>query len=128
MTETKARPRVLVVDDEHVIADTLAIILNQAGFNASAIYTGNAAVDAARADKPDLIIADVVLTPGDPGGMNGIEAAIRIKEFLPGCKILLFSGQAATADLLDDARARGHEFDILAKPVHPQDLLAKLRA
>ena len=56
-----------------------------------------------------------------------IDAAINIRKFLPSCKILLFSGQAATADLLENARARGHQFEILAKPVHPQDLLAKLR-
>ena len=59
--------------------------------------------------------------------MNGIEAAIHIREFLPACKILLFSGQAATVDLLEDARVHGHEFEILAKPIHPGDLLAKLR-
>lgn len=122
MTGTSKRPRVLVVDDERVIADTLAIILNQAGFEASAVYTGNGAVDEARKIKPDLIISDVIMPD-----MNGIEAAIHIRDFLPGCKILLFSGQAATADLLESARAKGHEFEILAKPVHPQDLLAKLR-
>ena len=59
--------------------------------------------------------------------MNGIDAAINIRKFLPSCKILLFSGQAATAALLENARARGHQFEILKKPVHPQDLLAKLR-
>ena len=128
MTDPNGRPRALVVDDEHVIADTLAIILNQAGFNASAVYTGSDAVDLALTDKPDLIIADVVLNPDDPEGMNGIEAAIRIRESLPKCKVLLFSGQAATADLLENARLRGHEFEILAKPVHPSDLLAKLRS
>jgi CheY-like chemotaxis protein len=122
MTDNKAKPRVLVVDDEHVIADTLAIILNQAGFHASAAYTGNDAVDLARTEKPDLIISDVIMPD-----MNGIEAAIHIRGFLPSCKILLFSGQAATADLLENARMRGYEFEILAKPVHPQDLLAKLR-
>lgn len=122
MTDAKPKPRVLVVDDEHVIADTLAIILNQAGFNASAVYTGNEAVDKARSERPDLIISDVIMPD-----MNGIEAAIHIRAFLPACKILLFSGQAATADLLENARARGYEFQILAKPVHPQDLLAKLR-
>jgi CheY-like chemotaxis protein len=79
-------------------------------------------VDRARETKPDLIISDVIMPD-----MNGIEAAIRIRQALPGCKILLFSGQAATADLLEKARAQGHEFEILAKPVHPQDLLAKLR-
>ncbi|HSM87425.1 MAG TPA: response regulator [Candidatus Limnocylindrales bacterium] len=116
------RPRVLVVDDERVIADTLSIILNKNGFEASAVYTGAGAVDRARETSPDLVISDVIMPD-----MNGIEAAIRIREILPGCKILLFSGQAATADLLEKARAQGHEFEVLAKPVHPQDLLAKLK-
>jgi CheY-like chemotaxis protein len=122
MSEPKSKPKVLVVDDERVIADTLAIILNQAGFDASAVYTGNGAVEQAREIRPDLIISDVIMPD-----MNGIEAAINIRDFLPGCKILLFSGQAATANLLENARAQGHEFEILAKPVHPSDLLAKLR-
>jgi CheY-like chemotaxis protein len=104
-----------------VIADTLAIILNQNGFEASAVYTGTAAVDRARAGRLDLVISDVIMPD-----MNGIEAAIQIRQILPSCKILLFSGQAATADLLEKARAQGHEFEILAKPVHPQDLLARL--
>jgi CheY-like chemotaxis protein len=120
--ESRHKPKVLVVDDERVIADTLAIILNQHGFDALAVYTGTGAVEQARAIRPDLIISDVIMPD-----MNGIEAAIHIRKFLPECKILLFSGQAATADLLESARAQGHEFEILAKPVHPQDLLAKLR-
>lgn len=112
-----------MVDDEKVIADTLAIILNKAGFNATAAYTGSGAVEQARSERPDLVITDVIMPD-----MNGIEAAIHIREFLPNCKILLFSGQAATADLLDKARAKGYDFDVLSKPVHPQDLLAKLSA
>ena len=121
MTDKK-KPKVLVVDDERVIADTLAIILNQNGFAATAVYSGTGAIEQARAERPDLIISDVIMED-----MNGIDAAINIRQFLPSCKILLFSGQAATADLLENARARGHQFEILAKPVHPQDLLAKLR-
>ena len=117
------KPKVLVVDDEHVIADTLAIILNQSGFDASAVYSGTEAVERARKTTPDLVITDVFMPD-----LNGIQAAIQIRSFLPSCKILLFSGQAATADLLENARAEGHEFEILAKPVHPQDLLAKLRS
>jgi CheY-like chemotaxis protein len=120
MTASK-RPKVLVVDDEHVIADTLAIILNQHGYDASPVYTGTDAVEQARLLRPDLIICDVVMPQ-----MNGIEASILIRKFLPECKILLFSGQAATADLLDAARAQGHNFDIISKPCHPQDLLAKI--
>jgi CheY-like chemotaxis protein len=122
MTAPQSKPKVLVVDDERVIADTLSIILGQAGFDASAVYSGPAAVEKAVSFRPDLVISDVIM-----GDMNGIEAAIQIRKILPGCKILLFSGQAATADLLETARAQGHEFEILAKPVHPQDLLAKLK-
>jgi CheY-like chemotaxis protein len=122
MTENK-KPKVLVVDDERVIADTLAIILNQNGFAATAVYSGTGAIEKARSERPELIISDVIMED-----MNGIDAAISIRQFLPNCKILLFSGQAATADLLQNARARGYQFEILAKPVHPQDLLAKLRS
>ena len=116
------KPRVLVADDEQVIANTLAIILNQAGFEARAVFSGEKAVEALDSFQPDMLISDVIMT-----GMTGIEAAIIAREKLPKCKILLFSGQAATADLLEVARAQGHEFEILAKPVHPTDLLAKLR-
>jgi CheY-like chemotaxis protein len=122
MPGTGKKPRVLVADDERVIADTLAMILNQSGFAAEVAYSGEAAVEKARAWQPEMVISDVIM-----GGMNGIDAAIAIRALLPGVKILLFSGHAATADLLEKARARGYEFEILAKPVHPGDLLAKLR-
>src|SRR5579875_3449317 len=123
MSEQQVKPKVLVADDERVIADTLAIILNQSGFEAMAVYSGEKAVEAAGNWRPDMLISDVIMTD-----LNGIDAAIKIRSLLPSCKILLFSGQAATADLLDRARGQGHEFEILAKPVHPQDLLARLRA
>jgi CheY-like chemotaxis protein len=123
MPDTKARPKVLVVDDERVIADTLAMILNQSGFEARAIYSGEGAVELAASFAPDMLISDVIMAD-----LNGIDAAIRIKALLPGIKVLLFSGQAATADLLEKARAQGYEFEILAKPVHPQDLLSRLRS
>jgi CheY-like chemotaxis protein len=121
-TSSPTKPRVLVADDEQVIANTLVIILNQAGFEARAVYSGEKAIEALEEFQPDMLISDVIMT-----GMTGIEAAIEVRNRLPKCKILLFSGQAATADLLERARAQGHEFEILAKPVHPTDLLAKLR-
>ena len=121
----KGKPRVLVVDDERVIADTLSIILNQNGFDASAIYTGHEAIDRACSTRPDLMISDVIFKNET---ITGIDVAIQVRKSVPECKILLFSGQAATADLLETARAQGHEFEILAKPVHPQDLLSKLGA
>jgi CheY-like chemotaxis protein len=123
MPEKTAKPKVLIADDEPVIADTLVMILNQSGFEARAVYSGELALELASTFEPDMLISDVIMAD-----LNGIDAAIRIRALLPLIKILLFSGQAATADLLEKARAKGHEFEILAKPVHPQDLLAKLRA
>ncbi|HTB97922.1 MAG TPA: response regulator [Terracidiphilus sp.] len=123
MHENRIKPKVLVVDDERVIADTLAMILNQSGFDARAVYSGEKAVETALSLVPDMLITDVIMAD-----LNGIDAAIKIRESLPQIKVLLFSGQAATADLLEKARAHGHEFEILAKPVHPQDLLNKLKA
>lgn len=123
MSENHSKPRVLVADDERVIADTLAMILNQSGFDARAVYSGERALELAPEFLPDMLISDVIMA-----GLNGIDAAIRVRALLPGIKILLFSGQAATADLLEKARQKGYEFEILAKPVHPQDLLNKLRA
>ncbi len=121
-SSTGRKPRVLVADDEQVIDNTLAIILNQAGFEARAVFSGEKAVEEIDTFHPDMLISDVIMT-----GMTGIEAAIITRQRLPKCKVLLFSGQAATADLLEKARLEGHEFQILAKPVHPTDLLEKLR-
>jgi CheY-like chemotaxis protein len=122
MHENREKPKVLVVDDERVIADTLAMILNQSGFEARAVYSGEKAVELAASFTPDMLITDVIMAD-----LNGIDAAIMIRALLPRIKILLFSGQAATADLLEKARAKGYEFEILAKPVHPQDLLSRLQ-
>ena len=123
MSDTSRRPKVLVADDERVIADTLAMILNQSGFEARAVYSGEKALEMAPVFQPNMLISDVIMAD-----LNGIDAAIRIRALLPGIKVLLFSGQAATADLLEKARTQGYEFEILAKPVHPQDLLTRLRA
>jgi DNA-binding response OmpR family regulator len=113
------RPVVLVVDDESAIADTLTEILSRSGYAAMAAYDGNDALETALLTPPEMLITDVVLP-----GMSGIELAITIRRIFPDCKILLFSGQASTADLLASAKSQGHHFTLLTKPVHPRDLLA----
>ena len=115
-------PKVLIADDEQIIADTLARILVLSGYQAMAVYSGEQAVQAATEFSPDVLISDVVMQ-----GMNGIEAALLIRRICPQCRVLLFSGQATTADLLSRARAEGYVFEILAKPVSPQVLLARLK-
>lgn len=116
------KAKVLVADDERVIADTLTIILNQSGFEATTAYSGEGVVQIANIFQPDILVTDVVMH-----GMNGIEAAILVREMLPSCRIVLLSGQTVTAQLLDEARAQGYEFEIIAKPLHPIQLIAHLR-
>jgi CheY-like chemotaxis protein len=115
------KPRIFVVDDEQVIAVTLAAILNQAGFHAVAFNLPLEALEAARAGQPDLLLTDVVMPK-----LSGIDLAIQVRELLPLCKVLLFSGMPDTADLLSDSAAQGHTFQVLAKPVHPTELLREV--
>ena len=106
---------VFVVDDEPVIAQTLSIILNQAGFRATAFSDPQKAITARPEFLPELLISDVMMP-----GMTGVELAIQFRQAQPDCKVLLFSGQAATADLLETARAQGYDFELLSKPfTHP---------
>jgi CheY-like chemotaxis protein len=117
-----APTRILVVDDEPLIADTIVQILNRSGFIAEAAYGGREAIDAARRITPELILSDVLMPH-----IDGVEAAIAIQKFLPETRIVLFSGQAATVEILARARKRGYQFELLAKPLHPTQLIKHLR-
>ena len=115
------RAVVLVVDDESAIADTLSEILSRSGYTAITAYDGEQALETALLMPPEMLITDVQLP-----GMSGIELAITVKRVFPDCKILLFSGQASTSELLASADRAGHRFTLLNKPVHPTDLLARI--
>lgn len=115
--------KILVVDDEPIIADTLVNILNGEGYEAFAMSDGESAIQWATMLLPDVMISDVIMP-----GMDGVETAKAIMKLLPDCRIILFSGQAATADLLAKARAEGYSFDVLAKPINPEVLLQRLRS
>jgi DNA-binding NtrC family response regulator len=116
-------PAVFVVDDEHVIAATLAAILNMNGYSATSFTSPQKALAAARVKAPDLLITDVAMP-----GLSGVDLAIQIEAECPECKVLLFSGQASTQDLLGDVRRQGHDFQLLQKPVHPAEMLKSIRA
>jgi DNA-binding NtrC family response regulator len=112
------QPKILLVDDERTIADTLAQIFSTNGYEARAAYSAEQAIEITAEWMPDLAIIDVVLPR-----MNGIDLAVLLTAQCPACRLLLFSGQSITADLLAEAVTKGHTFDILAKPVHPALLL-----
>jgi DNA-binding NtrC family response regulator len=113
--------RIFVVDDEKTIADTLAVILRKSGYEASPFYDAETALAQLESCRPDLIISDVMMP-----GMNGVDMSVLIRERHPACKVLLFSGQASTLNILELVGQRGYDFELLAKPIHPTDLLAKV--
>jgi CheY-like chemotaxis protein len=117
------KPHTLVIDDDKAVADTLAMVLNTEGFKARAVYSGEAGIELARRLDFDFLVTGVVMPQ-----MNGIDAAIQIRELLPQCKVLLVSGDNDTSGLLRDAQSRDHRFEILPKPVHPLVLFQALRS
>jgi DNA-binding NtrC family response regulator len=115
------RPLVLIVDDESVIADTLSMILTLSGYACIVAYNAESALDVARLTPPQLLITDVVMP-----GLSGIDLGVEVRALVPDCKVLLFSGQASTMDLLGDPKYSVHDFVLLSKPLHPRDLLSHI--
>lgn len=115
--------RVSVVDDEVFIASTLTTILCDQGFDASFFTEPQQALQAARYYTPDLLISEVSMPM-----MSGIDLAIQVLKHCPNCKVLLFSGEPDISNLLNASRANGHNFEVLPKPTHPDEILAKIHS
>jgi DNA-binding NtrC family response regulator len=115
-------PVVFVVDDEPIISQTLTMILNASNFHAVGFTNPTEALRSAETVTPNLLISDVAMPE-----MNGVELGMRFRIAYPSCKVLLFSGASSTTDLLISAQQQGYDFHILAKPVHPKDILAAIQ-
>lgn len=112
-----SRPLVLIVDDEKIVAETLSAIVKNHGFNSKAVHSGEAALAECH-HTPAIVVADVMM-----GDISGIELAIQLRKLHPNCRVLLMSGAHAASALLDSAQEQGYDFDIIAKPFHPSQLL-----
>ena len=121
MSDDSYKSRVLIVDDERNIADTLATVFKIKGHEAMAAYSAESAVGLIETFEPDVVLSDVIM-----GKMTGVDLAIYLSRARPECKVILFSGQNATANLLAEASKKGHEFRLLAKPIHPQKLMEEV--
>jgi DNA-binding NtrC family response regulator len=121
LSDNSYKPRVLIVDDERNIADTLAMVFKMKGHEAMAAYNAESAVELIETFEPDIVLSDVIM-----GRMTGVDLAIYLSRARPECKVVLFSGQTATADLLVEASRKGHDFRLLAKPIHPERLIEEV--
>jgi CheY-like chemotaxis protein len=115
-------PRILVVDDERRIADTLTEILHMSGFDVAKAYDGWEALRTTEHFHPDYLLSDVLMPR-----MNGVDLAIAVREKFPAAKILLFSGQAGISEILQEGQRKGFAFELIAKPIHPVKLIERLR-
>jgi DNA-binding NtrC family response regulator len=111
---------VMVVDDEPLVADTLAMILTHAGYHAMRAYDAKTALEMASVRAPDLLISDVAMPE-----MNGVELALGMVSMAPACKVVLFSGHARSVDLMR-AYDAGYDFPLMAKPMHPSEMLGQV--
>jgi CheY-like chemotaxis protein len=116
------RQTVMVVDDEPVIRETILEILRDEGFDALGMSDAAHALAWARRIRPDIILSDIVMP-----GMNGIDMAAELAIILPKCRIILFTGHEAAADLLEKAHAAGHDFEVFDKPIDPGLLIPRLQ-
>jgi DNA-binding response OmpR family regulator len=122
MSQDRKQPCVFVVDDEPTISSTLSLILNKEGFASKSFNAPLEALQAARFFVPDLLITDIAMP-----GMSGVQLAIAFQQAYPASRILLFSGHAHAVGDIGEAAAAGFSFDFLRKPVHPNELLRKVR-
>jgi DNA-binding NtrC family response regulator len=120
MTQAVLKPKVLVVDDERLIADTLATILKINGFETTALYSGEAALEWVESFQPNVVLSDIHMRK-----VNGIETAERIRRKHPDCRVILFTASALSATTRHRIQELGFEF--LQRPLHPEVILACLQ-
>lgn len=118
----RLKTRVLVLDDDYLIAETLRVILDLSGFDAVAVCDGPTAIENAKTWKPDILVTDVFMPV-----MNGFDAARKICAILPNCRIFLLSSEASALYTVREHRKLGYDFEFLQKPIYPSELLSRLR-
>jgi two-component system response regulator MtrA len=111
---------VMVVDDDHDLAEMLGIVLNDAGIDVDLVSRGDEALDAFRKKAPDLILLDVMLP-----GIDGVEVCklIRAQSMVP---IIMLTAKGETEDVVRGLEAGADDY--MVKPFrHASELVARVR-
>jgi len=112
---TNARLRILVVDDDASVADTISDILRETGFGVTTFYDPLHVVQHALESEPHAVVTDYSMP-----NMNGLELATWLQKLYPACKIVILTGQAT---VVADQPADSLKFTLLQKPIPPLALI-----
>ena len=121
---TKRQQRVLVVDDEQVIAQTLAVVLGRSGFDAIAFTNPLKALEAARTEAPDLVISDVMMPEMDG---DTLLRMIRGSDRWHEMPVIVLTGVADDHVLIERARALDIQDEVPKATFDFDDLLNRVK-
>jgi CheY-like chemotaxis protein len=116
--------RVLVVDDDRLVADTLTLIFEKSGFVAKAAYSADQGLECSREFAPNLLLCDVSMP-----GRDGLSLVNDITQELPACRILVLTGfYSNLQSVREQSRKMLRPVGILTKPCQPSELLREAAA
>jgi DNA-binding response OmpR family regulator len=113
------KQRILVVDDDRMVADTLNLIFQANGYESEAVYSAAAGLERARTFTPGLLLCDVTM-PLE----TGLQLADKLHAEQPNCKVLMLSAYSSNAaKVRDHASLNNRSLKLLNKPCRPEELL-----
>lgn len=116
--------RVLIVDDDRLVADTLALIFAKSGFDSRAVYSAEDALECAREFAPNLLLCDVTMP-----GRDGLALVCDITEQFPMCRIIVLTAfYSNLKNVREQSSKLPRPVGILTKPCQPSELLREAAA
>lgn len=113
--------RILVVDDEAVLAEMVSMALRYEGWDTTTAGDGAAAIAAARDHRPDAVVLDIMLPD-----MSGLEVLRALREQIPNLPVLLLTAKDAVEDRIAGLSAGGDDY--VTKPFSLEEVVLRLRA
>ncbi len=111
--------RILIVDDEHVVAETLRMVFEKNGFTTCTAYSADEAMDRASSFAPDLLLCDLNMPEKD-----GVALITEMDGVYPSCRILVLSGATAAGGCVSELSGKlRRRLSVLSKPCPPKELL-----
>jgi len=115
------KQRVLVIDDDHLVADTLTLIFQANGYDSEAVYSAADGLVRARSFIPQLLLCDVTM-PEE----TGLQLAEKVQHEMPNCKLLMLTAYASKVE--QHASRTQRPIKLLSKPCRPETLLREAQA